>query len=136
MGGSDKRARTSRRTWMNLEQIASTLFPSIFGRPVLVPVAPFAGSAGSTLVAGRGTNTLVQEIDSLIGELLLGKRKKDVEEDEEFDDEEEDEEEDDLEEDDEDDFDDEDDEEFEEEFDDDELDDDDDDIFYDDDDDE
>ena len=61
---------------MNLEQIASALFPSIFGRPVLVPVVPFAGSAGSMLTAGRDTTTLVQEIDSLIGELLLGKRKK------------------------------------------------------------
>jgi hypothetical protein len=136
MGGSDKRARTSRSKRMIFEEIASVLFPSIFGRPILVPVAPLAGSGGSTLTAGRDIKTLVKEIDSLIGELLLGKRKKDVEEEEEFDDEEEDEEEDDLEDDDEDDFDDEDDEEFEEEFDDDELDDDDDDIFYDDDDDE
>ena len=82
---------------------------------------------------------LVEQTDVEIGELVLGKRKKDVEEEEDLDDEEEEEEEDDLdeEEDEDEDFDDEEDEdEFEEEFEDDELDDDDDDIFYDDDDDE
>jgi hypothetical protein len=82
---------------------------------------------------------LVPVTDVEIADLVLAKRKKDVEEEEELDDEEEDEEEDDLEEDEDEDFDDDEDEdedEFEEEFDDDELDDDDDDIFYDDDDDE
>jgi hypothetical protein len=136
MGGSDKRARTNRSMRMKFEEIASALFPSVFGLPALVPVVPFAGSAGSVWTPRRDTTTLVREIDSLIGELLLGKRKKDVEEEEDLDDEEEEEEDDDLDEEDDDDFDDEDDEEFEEEFDDDDLDDDDDDIFYDDDDDE
>lgn len=82
---------------------------------------------------------LVHELDSIIADLMLAKRKKDVEEEEELDDEEEDEEDDELDEDEDedDDFDDEEDEdEFEEEFEDDELEDDDDDIFYDDDDDE
>ena len=83
---------------------------------------------------------LVDETHIQIADLVLAKRKKDVEEEEELDDEEEDDEEDDLEDEEEDedeDFDDEEDEdEFEEEFEDDELDDDDDDIFYDDDDDE
>jgi hypothetical protein len=81
---------------------------------------------------------LVDHIDVELAELVLAKRKKDVEDEEESDDEEEEEEEDDLgeDEDEDDDFDDEDEDEFEEEFDDDELDDDDDDIFYDDDDDE
>jgi hypothetical protein len=86
-----------------------------------------------------GCVVLVEERDSDLADLLLAKRKKDLEEEEESDDEEEDEEDDDHEEDEEDedeDFDDEDEDEFEEEFDDDELDDDDDDIFYDDDDDE
>ena len=83
-----------------------------------------------------GFVVLVEETDVKIAELVLAKRKKDVEEEEESDDEEE-EEDDDLEEEDEDDdFEEEEDDEFEEEFEDDELDDDDDDIFYDDDDDE
>ena len=129
---------------MNLKRIAVELFPFVFGEPALVPVGGVWGMGGEPglisplLTTGQADTALVvREIETLIGELLLGKRKKDVEEEEEFDDEEEDEDEDDLEEDDEDDFDDdEDDEEFEEEFEDDELDDDDDDIFYDDDDDE
>jgi len=126
---------------MSLKRIAAELFPFLFGEPALAPAGglPWAGGAISPLMAAGQTDTalVVREIETLIGELLLGKRKKDVEEEEEFDDEEEDEDEDDLEDDDEDDFDDEeDDEEFEEEFEDDELDDDDDDIFYDDDDDE
>jgi len=125
---------------MSLKQIAAELFPFVFGAPALVPVGVMPGRGGiSPLMTSGQTDTalVVREIETLIGELLLGKRKKDVEEEEEFDDEEEDEDEDDLEDDDEDDFDDdEDDEEFEEEFEDDELDDDDDDIFYDDDDDE
>jgi len=126
---------------MNLKRIAVELFPFVFGEPALVPAACAGGMPGliSPLMTTGQTDTasVVREINTLIGELLLGKRKKDVEEEEEFDDEEEDEDEDDVEDDDEDDFDDEeDDEEFEEEFEDDELDDDDDDIFYDDDDDE
>jgi hypothetical protein len=126
---------------MNLKRIAVELFPFVFGEPMPVPAVCGGDMAGmiNPLPAGAQADTglVVREIDTLIGELLLGKRKKDVEEEEEFDDEEEDEDEDDLEDDDEDDFDDdEDDEEFEEEFEDDELDDDDDDIFYDDDDDE
>jgi len=99
-----------------------------------------AGVAENVVMAGlngggSGVAAAV-EIDAQLTDLVLSKRKKDVEEEEELDDEEEDEDEDDLD-DDEDDFDDEEDEEeFEEEFEDDELDDDDDDIFYDDDDDE
>ncbi len=85
-----------------------------------------------------GEGRLVPVTDTAVRDLMLAKRKKDVEEEEESDDEEEDE--DDLEDEDEDfdddEDDDEDEDEFEEEFDDDELDDDDDDIFYDDDDDE
>ena len=79
---------------------------------------------------------VVENSDRELAKLVLAKKKKDVEDEDELDDE--DEEEDDLEDEDEDeDFDDEDDEDdFEEEFDDDDLDDDDDDIFYDDDDDE
>ncbi|MCL2647768.1 MAG: hypothetical protein FWD61_12280 [Phycisphaerales bacterium] len=79
---------------------------------------------------------IVEEPNRDLAKLVLAKRKKDVEDDEEMDDEEEEEE--DLEDEEEDeDFDDEEDEDdFEEEFDDDDLDDDDDDIFYDDDDDE
>ena len=84
--------------------------------------------------AGR-FDSIIAALDAEMPELIAGKKKKDLEEEEELDDEEE---EDDLdEEEDEDDFDDEEDEdEFEEEFGDDDLDDDDDDIFYDDDDDE
>jgi hypothetical protein len=118
---------------MNLHEIAGALFPPLFGQPLPVAVVPVGGHSPMLLTTGQENTSLVREIDHLIGELLLGKRKKDVEDDEDFDDEEEDE--DDLDDDDEDDFDDEDDEEFEEEFDDDELDDDDDDIFYDEDDD-
>ena len=125
---------------MSLKRIAAELFPFLFGQPALAPIGgvPGPGGAISPLLAAEQTGTalVVREIETLIGELLLGKRKKDVEEEEEFDDEEEDDDEDDLDDDDEDDFDDEDEEEFEEEFEDDELDDDDDDIFYDDDDDE
>jgi hypothetical protein len=86
----------------------------------------------------EGYLVVVEETDGELAELVLAKRKKDVEDEEESDDEEEEEDEDDVEEDEDedDDFDDEDEDEFEEEFDDDELDDDDDDIFYDDDDDE
>ncbi len=110
------------------------------------------GGAGARIVAAAGVEEtvcrlrpagegrLVPVTDGEVAELVLAKRKKDVEEEEEMDDEEE-EEEDDLEEDEDEDFDeddeDEDEDEFEEEFEDDELDDDDDDnIFYDDDDDE
>ncbi len=119
---------------MKWHEIAGSLFSSLFDRPLLVAL-PVGGQGSMLLTAGQDTRSLVREIDGLIGELLLGKRKKDVEDEEEFDDEED--EEDDLEDDDEDDFDDEeDDEEFEEEFEDDELDDDDDDIFYDEEDDE
>src|ERR1700735_3452366 len=73
----------------------------------------------------EGFVVLVEETDAKIAELLLAKRKKDVEEEEEGDDEEE-EEEDDLEEDEDedDDFEDEDEDEFEEEFGEEELDDD------------
>ena len=98
-----------------------------------------AGIECRLVLDADGLNVLVEETDVRIAELLLAKRKKDVEEEEESDDEEEEEDEDDVEDEDEDedeDFDDEDEDEFEEEFDDDELDDDDDDIFYDDDDDE
>jgi len=78
---------------------------------------------------------VAEETRRELSKMVLAKRKKDLEGDEELDDEDE-EEDDDLEEEDEDDdFDDEEDEdEFEEEFEDDELDEDDDDIFYDDDD--
>jgi len=87
---------------------------------------------------GKSLSLMVAETNTELAKLVMAKRKKDVEEEDELDDEEE-EEDDDLEEDEDEDedFDDEEDEdEFEEEFDDDELDDDDDDIFYDDDDDE
>lgn len=97
-----------------------------------------AGSIAPPLGENR-LSLLVHELDSIIAGLMLAKRKKDVEEEEELDDEEEDEEDDELDEDEDedDDFDDEEDEdEFEEEFEDDDLEDDDDDIFYDDDDDE
>lgn len=94
-----------------------------------------AGLAGGAAGSPTGISAIV-EIDAQLTDLLLSKRKKDVEEEEEMDDEEEDEDEDDLEDDEEDFDDEEDEEEFEEEFEDDELDDDDDDIFYDDDDDE
>ena len=79
---------------------------------------------------------LVAECDIALAQLVLAKRKKNVEDEDEMDDEEE--EEDDLDEEDDEveDFDDEDEDDFDEEFDDDDLDDDDDDIFYDDDDDE
>jgi hypothetical protein len=77
---------------------------------------------------------VIAALEAEMPELIAGKKKKDVEEEDEIDDEEEEEDELDEEED-EDDFDDEEDEdEFEEEFGDDDLDDDDDDIFYDDDD--
>jgi hypothetical protein len=82
-----------------------------------------------------GVAVLIEEIDVEIAELLLAKRKKDVEEEDELDDEEEEDDEDDVDDDEDDDFDDDEDE-FEEEFEDDELDDDEEDIFYDDDDDE
>jgi len=85
---------------------------------------------------GSPFDVLICAIDDQMADLMMAKRKKDVETDEDLDDEEE---EDDLdEEEDEDDFEDEedDDDEFEEEFGDDDLDDDDDDIFYDDEDDE
>jgi hypothetical protein len=101
---------------------------------LLEPTAPTVCPVGENRLA-----LLVHELDSIIAELTLAKRKKDVEEEEELDDEEEDEEDDELDEDEDedDDFDDEEDEdEFEEEFEDDDLEDDDDDIFYDDDDDE
>ena len=89
-------------------------------------------------VPGDPLQTLIGAIDDQMAELMMAKRKKDVETDEDLDDEEEDDEDDLDDEDDEDDFDDEeeDEDEFEEEFGDDDLDDDDDDIFYDDDDDE
>jgi hypothetical protein len=136
-GAPIKGGRTIRSKRMSLKELASGIFFSLFGQPLLVAAAPLSGAGAFLLTTGQDTTLLVREIDSLIGELLLGKRKKDVEDEDELDDEEEDEEDDDLEDDDEDDFDDdEDDEEFEEEFDDDDLDDDDDDIFYDDDDDE
>jgi len=92
MGGSDKTARTSRSMRMHLQKMVSEMFPSVFALPALVPVAPFAGSDASVFTPQRDTTTLIREIDSLIGELLLGKRKKDVEEEEELDDEEEEEE--------------------------------------------
>jgi hypothetical protein len=106
--------------------------------PAVARILSAAGVECRLVPDGTGTLVLVEEGDVEVAELVLAKRKKDVEEEEEMDDEEE-EEEDDLEEDEDEDedFDDEEDEdEFEEEFDDDELDDDDDDIFYDDDDDE
>ena len=82
-------------------------------------------------------DSIIAALDAEMPDLIAGKKKKDLEEEEELDDEEEEEEDDLDEEEDEDDFDDEEDEdEFEEEFGDDDLDDDDDDIFYDDDDDE
>ena len=87
------------------------------------------------LVSADGPfDVIIAALDAEMPDLISGKRKKDVEQEDDLDDEEE--EEDDLdEEEDEDDFDDEEDEdEFEEEFGDDDLDDDDDDIFYDDDD--
>jgi hypothetical protein len=88
------------------------------------------GEAGEALEGDS-----LEEARRELAKLVLAKRKKDVEGEEELDDEDEDEEDDDLEEDEDDDFDDEEDEdEFEEEFEDDELDEDDDDIFYDDDD--
>ena len=90
------------------------------GVPTMEPVDPF--------------DIVIGAIDDQMADLVMAKRKKDVEQEDDLDDEEE--EEDDLEEEeDEDDFDDEEDEdEFEEEFGDDDLDDDDDDIFYDEDD--
>jgi hypothetical protein len=79
---------------------------------------------------------VIAALEAEMPDLIAGKKKKDLEEEDEMDDEEEEEDELDEEED-EDDFDDEEDEdEFEEEFGDDDLDDDDDDIFYDDDEDE
>jgi hypothetical protein len=119
------------------------------GETVLCRVALERAAAVARILSAAGVDcrlvpdadgcvVLVEERDTEIAELVLAKRKKDVEDEEESDDEEEEEEEDDLEEeeDEDDDFEDEDEDEFEEEFDDDELDDDDDDIFYDDDDDE
>jgi hypothetical protein len=76
---------------------------------------------------------VITSLEEQVAKLLMAKRKKDVEDEDELDDEEEDDLED-EEEDEDDDFDDED--EFEEEFGDDDLDDDEDDIFYDDEDDE
>ncbi len=82
-------------------------------------------------------DSIIAALEAEMPDLIAGKKKKDLEDEEETDDEEEEEEDDLDEEEDEDDFDDEEDEdEFEEEFGDDDLDDDDDDIFYDDDDDE
>ena len=83
---------------MNLQDLAGALFPSLFGRPLLA-VVPARGQGTMLLTTGQDTASVVREIDNLLGELLLGKRKKDVEDEEEFDDEEE-EEEDDLDEDD------------------------------------
>ncbi len=118
------------------------------GETVLCTISEAQGAALARILSHAGIDcrlvpdadgliVLINEIDAQMAELLLAKRKKDVEEEEESDDEEEEEEDDDLEEDEDEDedFDDEEDDEFEEEFDDDELDDDDDDIFYDDDDD-
>jgi len=123
---------------LNTDVVEDTLLPSDG-----LPLALLPGMLGDVVSPVRtGENRLallVHELDSIIAELTLAKRKKDVEEEEELDDEEEDEEDDELDEDDDedDDFDDEEDEdEFEEEFEDEELEDDDDDIFYDDDDDE
>jgi hypothetical protein len=89
-------------------------------------------------VTSGSLDLIIGAIDDTMAELMMAKRKKDVEPDDDLDDEEEEEEDDLEEEEDEDDFDDEEDEddEFEEEFGDDDLDDDDDDIFYDDEDDE
>ena len=102
----------------------------------LVRILAAAGIDCRLTPDASGFIVLVEESDAELAELVLAKRKKDVEDEEESDDEDEEEDEDDLDDDsDEDDFEDEEDD-FEEEFDDDELDDDDDDIFYDDDDDE
>jgi hypothetical protein len=96
-----------------------------------------AGVAAEVVGFGARGSVLVASADLPFAEIVLAKRKKDLEDEEESDDEEEEEDadEDDIddEDDDEDDFE-EDEDDFEEEFEDEELDDDDDDIFYDDDD--
>jgi hypothetical protein len=128
-----------RTTAVSGETVLCTLSAESEGEAAVIARILSAAGIDCRLVPDAdGCVVLVEEHDMPLAELMLAKRKKDVEEEEESDDEEE-EEEDDLEEDEEDeddDFEDEDEDEFEEEFDDDELDDDDDDIFYDDDDDE
>ena len=128
---------------MNVSEEAQVLLSTLPGRQAsrLAALLSAAGIECRLVPAGPGDEAavLVEETDAELAELVLAKRKKDVEEEEDLDDEEE-EEDDDLEEDEDDeddDFDDEDEEdEFEEEFEDDELDDDEEDIFYDDEDDE
>ena len=117
---------------MGLQEVVEKIYAVLLGRPMLA--AEDMGGKDLHYMTSSAAGSMVEEINALMGELLLGKRKKDVEEEEETDDEEEDEDEDDLEDDEEDFDDDEDEDEFEEEFEDDDLDDDDDDIFYDEDD--
>ena len=99
-----------------------------------------AGVSAEVVGFGERGSVLVAAADLPFAEVVLAKRKKDLEDEDESDDEEEEEEEDteedDLEDDDDEDEFEEDEDDFEEEFEDDELDEDDDDIFYDDDDDE
>ena len=142
-GSSDK--RPARAGDMHMKLSANTVLVEEIvpcGQGSLAEVSRLLEYTCKAPVTGENRlSLLIHELDSLIADLMLAKRKKDVEEEEELDDEEEDEEDEDLEEDEdeEDDFDDEeedDEDEFEEEFEDDDLEDDDDDIFYDDDEDE